>query len=620
MSVSEFKTTTVRLQALGLALAALAHGCSCGGDVGGESATPCADDTQCPEGTCDLTRGVCLDSDDEQVDPQDCGAGPDLCSCGEAEGTVCQGEGQDPNDSSFDVANGDSNGVGVNPDGELILDSAQINTHVIWIANTQQGSVSRVDTRTFAEEGRYQTTPLGLTASADPSRTTVNLFSDVYVGNRAHKSVTKISVLGDRCPDRNGDGVVTTSTGPSDIKPWTGDVPNDECILWHTQLPADAGIIRAMAAQEVVGLDGALSSYVWVGGWNGWVYKLDGQTGEILFHTESPVPPYGFALDAEGNLWISTLSEKDLGRLDTTRCTDEASCGAMTCTNADGVAGDACVKQRITRTDGGGGFYGITVDRFQNVWLGGSTPTRYDPSAAWGARWTAVRLGGASAPGYAMGVAATKTFAFLATGSSIVEVPLNDPTQGVNLPGAPAYGIAVDFDGKVWGIPRAETVTVITPGNALGDVAVEPNPPTGFVLPYTYSDMTGSQARLATTPRGYYRTNFVGCAGDGAETAWGELRFVADTPAGTSVVFRARTAASEGALASAEWVIVASLPGDASPADLGAALTGAGISHGPHLEIEIQLVTERFEDDASISPTVSSVAVTHSCDGASVVL
>lgn len=132
---------------------------------------------------------------------------------------------------TLDGTTGDTvDGVGVEPDGALVLDSRAINTHIIWIANTAEGTVSKIDTDTYVELARYWTGPDG--GGNDPSRTSVNSLGDVYIANRGAHTVTKISVLGGDCVDVNGDGLVNTSTGASDIKPWG----TDECVLWNTTL------------------------------------------------------------------------------------------------------------------------------------------------------------------------------------------------------------------------------------------------------------------------------------------------------------------------------------------------------------------------------------------------
>ncbi|MFY0531921.1 hypothetical protein [Nannocystis pusilla] len=87
----------------------------------------------------------------------------------------------------------------------------------IWIANSVEGTVSKIDTFTGVEVGRYVTGPdtsgLG-DANNGPSRTSVNLYGDAAVANR-NGGVTKIAARLEDCPDTNGNGVADTSTGPS---------------------------------------------------------------------------------------------------------------------------------------------------------------------------------------------------------------------------------------------------------------------------------------------------------------------------------------------------------------------------------------------------------------------
>src|SRR5687768_4187280 len=53
---------------------------------------------------------------------------------------------------------------------------------IIWIANTPEGTVSKIDTSTGNELGRYYTGPTN--GTDDPSRTAVNLEGDAAVSNR----------------------------------------------------------------------------------------------------------------------------------------------------------------------------------------------------------------------------------------------------------------------------------------------------------------------------------------------------------------------------------------------------------------------------------------------------
>lgn len=634
---------------LTLAVGSLVPACDCSGSTGAGATcvdtTGCGAGQVCVDGHCQASR-----TDTGHVEPgcddrdgdgfgEGCAAGPD-CDDGDPTQTgreVCDGA---DNDCDGVVDNGvlsecgdcdpscrlsgtgvgtatpympdtdPSDGVGLDPTGALVLDSRRVNTNVIWVAETWQGTVSKYSTDApYPELGRYNTGPDG--AGNDPSRTSVNSLGDVYVGNRGGNSISRVSVLGSDCPDTNGDGVITTSSG-SDVLP----LGEDDCVLWttdlETALPGERHI-RAVAAQDVYGADGELVEYVWVGGYDtNRIAKLDGKTGAVLFTTPSVNNPYGFALDGMGNLWISTRAGNWLGRLDTNRCVDEASCAGAVC-QGEGPGFDDCVKQRIPAPVLP---YGITVDFNQRVWLGGSDVARYTPTAAPGSRWQASGLpyGGiavhgiaADAEGWVWGGA---------QGNGVVRIEANDPGhwQAVaGTTGMPNKGMAVDADGKIWCIRYNDAATVITPGPAIGDNVVDTGAATygPGLLRYTYSDMTGLQLRLATNPRGYYRHIYEGCAT--GVTSWGDVRWDADTPTGTTVLFRVRTADTRADLDTADWVLVATTPPDASPASIDAALTAAGVTPGRFLMLEIVLQAERSSATEVITPVVRTSEVTHTC-------
>lgn len=534
-----------------------------------------------------------------------------LSECGDCDSS-CRLEDLGPDgDDPFDPDTDESDGVGLDDDGALILDSTRINTNFIWIANTAQGTVSRFNTETYVEEGRYLSGPAG--TGNDPSRTSVNSLGDVYVGNRGGNTISRISVLGEDCPDTNGDGSITTSLDGTHLGTWG----EDDCILWNTDLSsvfAGENRVRAVAAQDVEGPDGELLQYVWVGGYNTqMIAKLDGVTGAILFATPAPARPYGFALDGSGNLWVSTRDGQRLGRVDTTRCVDEASCADAVC-DGEG-AGDACVKQTVPAPIGGLP-YGITVDFNQRVWLGGNDIGRYDPAAAVGSRWQRTNLsyaGGIAVHGIAADAAGWVWGASQTRG--VVRVDAETPTMWqivAGTEGTSNKGMAVDGEGKIWSITQTNEAVVVTPGATIDVATVERGIASSIVTPYTYSDMTGLQLRLATNPRGFYRHVFEACP-DGTAPEWGELRFEAETPAGTSVSFRVKTAETRDGLDAADWVNIGSVPPDASPLFVGEALTAAGVTPARFLLLEISLSAERMSSTMVITPRVLGVDVTHSC-------
>lgn len=511
--------------------------------------------------------------------------------CGDCDPTCVRGSIGDGGEEGWDPREDNSEGVRVDEEiNGLVLDTASVNTFLIWVANTGEGSVSKVDIRTYEEVGRYYT-------GSDPSRTSVNTLGDVYVGNRGGRSLTKVSALGERCPDTNGDGIITTSMGHELL-----EYGQDDCVLWRTELP-DCGVIRAVAAQDVYGPDGTMHPYVWVGGWDGCVWKLDGETGEILVNrTPSPVNTYGFALDAAGNLWIEHPGG-GLGRLDTNLCIDDITCDTVVC----GDDGDGCVKQRISQPTSG---YGITVDFRQRVWIGSDVAV-YDPALPLGERWTRVGV-----PTFVHGIAAdAEGWVWGAAMGSVFRINADNPAEWVDVAGAgglSAKGAAVDAEGKIWMINRSHnSATVITPGPGLHDATVEPNVSPVFSSPYTYSDMTGSQLRFATRPRGNYTALFPGCDTEG--TLWADLDFDIFVPDRTEVLWRVRTADSAEALAEAEWIVVATIPDDEAPVAIGEALDAEAVPHGSLLEVQVLLSSESPDSTVPLTPVIFDMSVTHRC-------
>jgi len=213
----------------------------------------------------------------------------------------------------------------------------------INVAASGRGSVVRANTETGEIVGEYRTAPEG--RGLNPSRTTVDLFGNVWTANRdesgsidgvLHGSAVKIGLIvgGTRvdengspypdgeylappfgyntCVDRNGDGLIRTSKGLNDVLGWPdltdgmggadGLVQDavDECILIYQRLP------NAENARHVsVDAD----NNVWVGGYPFFVrmfYKLDGDTGTILDSfdaREIGCGGYGGLIDGNGILW-----------------------------------------------------------------------------------------------------------------------------------------------------------------------------------------------------------------------------------------------------------------------------------------------------------------------------
>ena len=140
----------------------------------------------------------------------------------------------------------------------------------------------------------------------------MDLDGNVWVNNRGNNSVTKIGLKeAGNCVDRNGDGVITTSTGGADVKGWTGAWgggvagATDECILLHLS-PTYAGVesphdLRLLAVDA--------GNNIFVGGITGrGLFKLRATDGAVLAATNTHGSHYGGFVDPGGTLWVSSAN------------------------------------------------------------------------------------------------------------------------------------------------------------------------------------------------------------------------------------------------------------------------------------------------------------------------
>jgi len=474
---------------------------------------------------------------------------------------------------SFDVDADESEFVGTDTAGALVVNkqNSKYNRY-LWVADTNLPGVVKIDLQSFSIVGRY------ITGGSSTSRTTVNALGEAFVGSRTGSAgVTKVLPDGVDCPDTNGDGVITTSSGPNDVLPFG----QDDCVAWYTPTNGD---IRGLAAQDIPGIDpdDVCSGnddtpvdvpdrhYVWAGGLHGKIYKLDAATGAILLTIDAPSTVYGMALSGDGKLWTGM----GLAFVDTTQCVNEATCqAAPVCTQscAIGSCPDTCdgaVKAKYSNVDG----YGITVDCKNRVWMSSGATTRYDPN---GAVDTRLARGPNSGSG---GIAADANgWIWASNGTSTVRIDA-ETMAGLNID-APNKGVAIDSDGRVITV-RDDSVHLIEPGATLNDYTLSNNVTALEGFAYAYSDMTGVQTRLASDEPGWYRHVFEGCE-DQDTTDWRKLEWDVETPPGTHTLFVARSADTLADLDNAPWQPVVSCADGADCTVLG--------QSGRFLEVEVRL-------------------------------
>jgi hypothetical protein len=340
----------------------------------------------------------------------------------------------------------------------------------IYIANSAESTMSKINTETMEEEGRYLTHPSG---GGDPSRTSVTIDGELgSINNRETGGTLTVWTRTEHCdPMTNGVPGLQTSTGPNEVLPWG----LDDCVAWFTDTVGNMRAIAWVAGEynrETCEYEG---QWLWAASTAPVVvYRLDRDTGTILDEVAVPQITYGYggATDAEGNFWIISRGD-ELARID---------------------ADDLSVQAWTIPHD----VYGVTVASDGRVWM----------SALLSSTTSAVRF-----------TPATETFE-LATGdvayamSGIAEdamgrmwmndwndpykiYPIDKETMVTGEPfvmgaGNVAKGIAVDRHGFVWTAHFDDVAYRMDPDADTVDTVG------GLVYPYTYSDMTGGALQSVT--------------------------------------------------------------------------------------------------------------------------
>ena len=400
-----------------------------------------------------------------------------LSTCGTCDMSCTQQSHGPDYGNAFDPSKDSSNGVGVNKNGYIELDAKKANVDLnhIWIAGTGAKVISKLNTKTGAEVGRYN-------SCSSPSRTSVDINGDVWVGCRSGGQVMKIINKKAACPDKNGNGVIETAEDlngnnvidSNEMKPYG----SDECVRFIVKPDPGEGTIRAAGVDK--------DNHVWVGGWNKkTLWRLHPDTGAVVDSINIGCNPYGLVIDQKGIIWIS-------GR----------GCSAL-------LEVDPKTKQIQNRGHGGKGSpYGINVDMFGRIWIANTNTftSRYDPLTK---VWNPVGHNNRS-----RGVATSNdghVYVALDSTSTIAKINAVTATTVAHASlGAGRYpvGIAVDYDGFIWAVNQSKSsASKIDPKTlqVIGEYPVGQSP-------YTYSDMTGYTLNNYTAPKGHY-THVFGFSG-----------------------------------------------------------------------------------------------------------
>lgn len=344
------------------------------------------------------------------------------------------------------------------------LGNGDLGLSFIWIANSTQGTISKIDTLELRERGRYIVRP---DAAGNPSRTSVNLAGDVAVANR-NGGITKVYALPERCAESNGEPGIQTATD-ADFLPWGVE----ECVAWHTPLVYRSQRPIAWTQGDFDAEHCRWSGQkLWTAGMNTEgtvdILRLDGDTGAVEAMTTIAgvhadiYGMYGGAVDARGNFWASQVGHGSLLFVD-------------------------AVTLEHKMWDLPVGAYGITLDAHGNVWTCAGNATRFDPKTETFTVTPAGEYGGCMLDGAGLLYKATPG-GILAFDTGTLEI-----VRTYQMP-QHIHGISVDFYGYVWGVSQGSEAYRLDPADGSFETVG------GLVGAYTYSDMTGFALSQVAVP------------------------------------------------------------------------------------------------------------------------
>ncbi len=344
------------------------------------------------------------------------------------------------------------------------LGNGDLGLSFIWIANSTEGTISKIDTLTLKERGRYIVRP---DAAGNPSRTSVNLAGDVVVANR-NGGLTKIFAVPERCAESNGAPGLQTAED-AEFLAW-GD---EECVAWYTPMTYFS---QRPVAWTQGRFDAATCRFtdqkIWTAGMNKpgtvEILRVDGDTGAVeatVVVTDAYVDNYGIygaAVDARGNFWGSQVGQAKLHFVDYE--------------TLEHRSWDLPV-----------GAYGITVDSRGHVWTCSGNATRFDPATETFEILAAGEYGGCMEDGAGTLYKATPG------GVVAIDTATLTITRTYALP-QHAHGISVDFYGYVWAVSQGAEAYRLDPADGSYQAVG------GLVGAYTYSGMAGFALRSLPEP------------------------------------------------------------------------------------------------------------------------
>ncbi len=413
---------------------------------------------------------------------------------------------------------------------QLVPGSGGVTTFpFIWVPNNE-GTVSKVSTETGDELGRYWVAPF---SNSSPSRTTVDLDGNCWVGCRQAGTVVKIGLLeNDQWIDRNDDSICQTSEDLND----DGNITSDEMLPWGED---ECVLVEVVL---VAGSEGPYTPGTYTGPYDTNYYG---------------VAPRGLGIDADNNLWAGTFGTQTYYYINGTtgaiiRTIDMSPWGHTAygaVSDANGVLWSSNSYNQVLFLNpnvepplvgtADVPVYGVGLDFLGHVFAAGGSSLSRINIADGSIDWTQSYSG----YGFFRGVAATSDNDMWVADSGGYAIRRFDNDGNykatISVPSGmwDPTGVAVDAAGKVWACDNGdEYIHRIDPATNTIDLSKQIIGSGGH---YTYSDMTGSISKQITAKSGTWTT----ICDSGVSDAywWAVLSWTSLEPAGTSVTVNVRT-------------------------------------------------------------------------------
>lgn len=428
-------------------------------------------------------------------------------------------------------------GVSLTARGELTLAFTEIESSTVWVPNTGEASVSKVDADSATEVARYRV------AGATPERVAVDYLGDAWVLSPAlqgRAALTKIVADPARC------GAGRTSSGARQILP----LGSDACVVQQLSVGAQDELLRTLVIDGTEAPDREFGGHLWLGAQRGQrLLMVSADDGSVLREVAVPgLAPFDAVFDAWGTLWLVDRAGL-LGRVELAAepATVEIIEAPLRCFEFDSIASDA---QGVLTLTGAGCESVVTYDprvkRFAEV----KTPGVLD----------------------ARGVAVLGVDSWVVHTAGRVSRVARDPLAIVETFEL-ATRVATPIESLAVGADAAQRVWVVSSGGGeagaglltgfdtlTGEVAAQLSVGS---LPRPHGDITGSRRLGVFVPEAVVQHVFEGCSTEG--TGWGPLHVAWTAGEGGSTEVEVRHAERAALLADAKWQRLGRLPEDAQP-------------------------------------------------------